>query len=79
MTSKQDLAGADSSEGDEPAKIELTYSTLQAINRARLAFDMPALRIIQVIFDGMLDFLNQDYLYLPGTNLQAHEGCTHSV
>jgi len=34
--------------GDESAKIELTYSTLQVINEARLAFDMPALRIIQV-------------------------------
>jgi hypothetical protein len=49
VTSKQDLAGADFKEGDEPAKIELTFSTLEAINRARLAFDMPALRIIQVL------------------------------
>ena len=48
VTSTQDLAEEDSREGDGPAKIELTYSTLQAINRARLAFDMPALRIIQV-------------------------------
>jgi hypothetical protein len=28
----QDLVEADSREGDEPAKIELTYSTLQAVN-----------------------------------------------
>jgi hypothetical protein len=42
------LAEADSREGNRPAKIELTYSTLQAINRARLAFGMPVLRIIQV-------------------------------
>jgi hypothetical protein len=43
------LAGADSREDDGPAKIELTYSTLQAINRPRLTIGMPALRIIQVI------------------------------
>jgi hypothetical protein len=49
VTSKHDLAEADSREGNRPAKIELTYSTLQAINRARLAFGMPVLRIIQVI------------------------------
>ena len=54
VTSTQDLAGADSREGDGPAKIELTYSTLQAINRARLAFDMAALRIIQVLFSDKL-------------------------
>src|SRR5580700_7702105 len=48
VTSKHDLAEADSREGNRPAKIELTYSTLQAINRARLAFGMPVLRIIQV-------------------------------
>ncbi len=48
VTSTQDPVGADCWEDDGPAKIELTYSTLQAINRARQAFGMPALRIIQV-------------------------------
>lgn len=44
----RDLARADYREGNEPAEIELTYSTLEGINRARLSFRMPVVCIIQV-------------------------------
>ena len=43
------LAGLDSREDDGPPEIELTYSILHDINRARPVFGMPAVCIIQVI------------------------------
>jgi len=43
------LAGPDSQEDDEAAKIELTYSTPDDINRARLASGTLAVCIIQVL------------------------------
>ena len=48
MTSERGLAELDSREDDGPAEIELTYSTLRDINRARPTIGMPALCIIQV-------------------------------
>ena len=47
VTSVQDLAGGQTQEGDGPAKIRLTYSTLQDINRARATFGLPAVCITQ--------------------------------
>ena len=42
------MAGLDSREDDGIAEIELTYSILDDINQARLAFGRPAVCIIQV-------------------------------
>ena len=42
------MAGLDSREGNELAKIELTYSILDDINQARPALGRPAVCIIQV-------------------------------
>jgi len=43
-----DLAELDCRENDEPAKLQLTYSTLDGINRAGPPFGMAAVCIIQV-------------------------------
>jgi hypothetical protein len=42
------LGGSGPSGGNRPAEIELTYSTMQDINRARPSFGMLAVCIIQV-------------------------------
>ena len=42
------LAGTDSREDDEAAKIDLTYSTTRDINRAGPTFEMLVVCIIQV-------------------------------
>jgi uncharacterized membrane protein YbhN (UPF0104 family) len=52
MTSERGLAELDSREDDGPEEIELTYSTLRDINRARLAIGMLAVCIIQVLTNG---------------------------
>ena len=43
------LAGTDSREDDEAAKIELTYSTTRDINRAGPTFEVLVVCIIQVL------------------------------
>jgi hypothetical protein len=48
VTSMRGLAGTDSREDDEAAKIDLTYSTTRDINRARPTFEMLVVCIIQV-------------------------------
>jgi hypothetical protein len=49
VTSMRGLAGTDSWEDDEAAKIYLTYSTTRDINRARPTFEMLVVCIIQVL------------------------------
>ena len=51
VTSMRGLAGTDSREDDEAAKIELTYSTTRDINRAGPTFEVLVVCIIQVLGD----------------------------
>ena len=48
VTSTRDLAGADSREDDEAAKLELTYSTMSGIHRVRPTLGRLVVCIIQV-------------------------------
>jgi hypothetical protein len=61
------LAGTDSREDDEAAKIELTYSTTRDINRAGPTFEVLVVCIIQVpgaviVADGSANHFGAPFL-----------------